>query len=73
MRMSARANPPISPQFALPPAAPTRILDIQATFPAIWWQLVRYFSARSASFVIVSRTIQGWAYRNHSLKRQKNY
>jgi len=33
MRMSARANPPISPQYALPPPGPARCLDIQTTSP----------------------------------------
>ena len=28
MRMNARSNPPVAPQFALPPPAPTKCLDI---------------------------------------------
>lgn len=33
MRMSARANPPISPQYALPPPGPAHCLDIQTSSP----------------------------------------
>ena len=35
MRMSARANPPTSPQFALPPPGPAHCLDI--TLPGTRW------------------------------------
>ena len=31
MRMSARANPPTSPQYALPPPGPAKCLDISTT------------------------------------------
>ena len=33
MRMSARANPPVSPQYALPPAGPARCLDLTTASP----------------------------------------